>query len=90
MSRGPAYDAVVGRKMHVNNFIHKFGALGSFLNGKNKPAPEANKTQERAKLLPPQNQLGDMIRCHSKKERRRRNHYHNEAKNSIFLECFFK
>lgn len=68
MSHGTAYDAMVGREMHANNFIHKFGALGSFLNGKNKPAPEANKTQERAKL-PPKNQLGDMIRCHSKQER---------------------
>ena len=44
LSRGSAYDAMVGRKMQVNNFMGKSGASGSFLTDTNKAALEANKT----------------------------------------------
>ena len=44
LSRGSAYDAMVGWKMQVNNFMGKSGALGSFLTDTNKAALEANKT----------------------------------------------
>ena len=50
LSRGSAYDAMVGRKMQVNNFMGKSGALGSFLTDTNKATLEANRTEARTKL----------------------------------------
>ena len=50
LSCGSAYDAMVGRKTQVNNFMGKSGALGSFLTDTNKASLEANKTEARTKL----------------------------------------
>lgn len=50
LSCGSAYDAMVGRKTQVNNFMGKSGALGSFLTDTNKASLEANRTEARTKL----------------------------------------
>jgi hypothetical protein len=64
--------------MQVNKFMGKFGALGTFLTGKNKSAPEANKTQPRAKLPKANNLAGD--RCHLQWDSQGRSCYFSEAK----------
>lgn len=52
LSCGSAYDAMVGRKTQVNNFMGKSsGALGSFLTCTGQSILEANKTEGKNKTV---------------------------------------
>lgn len=58
-----------GEKEQVNNFMDKFEALGTLI-GKNKSAPEANKTQARMECSKQTTPGGE--RCHLQAERQGR------------------